>query len=172
MKVKSRSTYLLVITGILLLFFAVFDLLMGAVQISPVELIRHLAGRVSLDEQQLLILTRFRLPRLLSALLAGAALPACGLQMQTLFRNPLAGPYVLGISSGASFGAALVVLGAGAAGLLATWSLALAAWAGAGLVMLLLLLVSYRVRDVMTILILGLMFSSGAFMGGNFGIRG
>ena len=65
--------------------------------------------------------------------MAGAALPVCGLQMQTLFRNPLAGPYVLGISSGASFGAALVVLGAGATGIVATWSLAIAAWIGAGI---------------------------------------
>ncbi|RLD94173.1 MAG: iron ABC transporter permease, partial [Bacteroidetes bacterium] len=108
-----------------------------------------------------LILTKFRLPRIATALMAGAALPVCGLQMQTLFRNPLAGPYVLGISSGASFGAAIVVLGAGATGLVATWSLAIAAWIGAGTVMLLLLFVSYRIKDVMTILILGIMFSSG-----------
>ncbi|RLD55773.1 MAG: iron ABC transporter permease [Bacteroidetes bacterium] len=68
---------------------------------------------------------------------------------------------MLGISSGASFGAAIVVLGAGATGLVATWSLAIAAWIGAGTVMLLLLFVSYRIKDVMTILILGIMFSSG-----------
>jgi len=121
----------------------------------------HLTGRASLSEQQELILTKFRLPRVATALMAGAALPVCGLQMQTLFRNPLAGPYVLGISSGASFGAALVVLGAGATGIVATWSLAIAAWIGAGTVMLLLLFVSYRIKDVMTILILGIMFSSG-----------
>ena len=124
-------------------------------------MVRHINGRGSLSDQQLIILTRFRLPRVATALLAGAALPLCGLQMQTLFRNPLAGPYVLGISSGASFGAALVVLGAGATGLVATWSLALAAWMGAGVVMLLLLFVSRRIRDGLTILILGIMFSSG-----------
>jgi iron complex transport system permease protein len=114
-----------------------------------------------MSDQQVIILSRFRLPRVATALLAGAALPACGLQMQTLFRNPLAGPYVLGISSGASFGAALLVLGAGAAGMVASWSLALAAWTGAGLVMLLLIYVSFRIKNVMTILILGIMFSSG-----------
>jgi iron complex transport system permease protein len=81
--------------------------------------------------------------------------------MQTLFRNPLAGPYVLGISSGASFGAALVVLGTGATGLMGAWSLAFAAWMGAGMVMLLLLFVSFRIKDGLTILILGIMFSSG-----------
>jgi iron complex transport system permease protein len=146
---------------LLLLAVALLDIRLGSVRITFGELIRHLSGTDSLSGQQLIIIQKFRLPRLATALLAGAALPACGLQMQTLFRNPLAGPYVLGISSGASFGAALVVLGAGATGLIASWSVALAAWAGAGLVMLLLLYVSFRVRDVMTILILGIMFSSG-----------
>jgi len=124
-------------------------------------MLTHINGKASLSDQQVLILTKFRLPRIATALMAGAALPVCGLQMQTLFRNPLAGPYVLGISSGASFGAAIVVLGAGATGIVATWSLAIAAWIGAGTVMLLLLFVSFRIKDVMTILILGIMFSSG-----------
>ena len=147
--------------GLLLIALTLIDLRLGSIHISLGEIVGHLWGGKELSDQQLVILTRFRLPRLATALLAGAALPVCGLQMQTLFRNPLAGPYVLGISSGASFGAALVVLGAGAAGIVATWSLALAAWIGAGTVMLLLLFVSYRIKDVMTILILGIMFSSG-----------
>jgi cobalamin transport system permease protein len=137
------------------------DIRLGSVSITFSDMAKHLAGRESLSHQQIIILTRFRLPRVATALIAGAALPLCGLQMQTLFRNPLAGPYVLGISSGASFGAALVVLGAGATGLVATWSLALSAWMGAGVVMLLLLYVSQRIRDGLTILILGIMFSSG-----------
>ena len=149
------------IMGLLLIVLALVDVRLGSIHISLGEILRHLFGGEELSDQQLVILTRFRLPRLATALLAGAALPACGLQMQTLFRNPLAGPYVLGISSGASFGAAVVVLGAGATGIAATWSLAIAAWIGAGTVMLLLLFVSYRIKDVMTILILGIMFSSG-----------
>jgi len=147
--------------GLLLIALVLLDLRLGSIRISLGDMLGHLLGSGELSDQQRVILTRFRLPRLATALLAGAALPACGLQMQTLFRNPLAGPYVLGISSGASFGAALVVLGAGATGIAATWSLALAAWIGAGTVMLLLLFVSYRIKDVMTILILGIMFSSG-----------
>lgn len=147
--------------GLLLIVLALIDLRLGSIRISLGEMIGQVLGKEVLSEQQLIILNKFRLPRLATALLAGAALPVCGLQMQTLFRNPLAGPYVLGISSGASFGAALVVLGAGATGIAATWSLALAAWIGAGTVMLLLLFVSYRIKDVMTILILGIMFSSG-----------
>jgi iron complex transport system permease protein len=147
--------------GLLLIALFLIDLRLGSIRISLGDILGHLWGGEKLSDQQWVILTRFRLPRLATALLAGAALPVCGLQMQTLFRNPLAGPYVLGISSGASFGAALVVLGAGATGIAATWSLAVAAWIGAGTVMLLLLFVSFRIKDVMTILILGIMFSSG-----------
>lgn len=147
--------------ALLLLLLLVVDISLGSMGIHPADIWSHMWGQDVLSDQQLVILTKFRLPRVATALMAGAALPVCGLMMQTLFRNPLAGPYVLGISSGASFGAALVVLGAGATGIVATWSLAIAAWVGAGTVMLLLLFVSYRIKDVMTILILGIMFSSG-----------
>ncbi|MDF1574375.1 MAG: iron ABC transporter permease [Bacteroidales bacterium] len=157
----SRSVIVLYTLGLLLILLFVLDIGLGSISISLADMLGQLIGKSVLSDQQLLILTRFRLPRVATALLAGAALPVCGLQMQTLFRNPLAGPYVLGISSGASFGAALVVLGAGATGIVGTWSLAIAAWTGAGTVMLLLLFVSYRIKDVMTILILGIMFSSG-----------
>ena len=161
MKIRSRSAIIFYVLGLLLLALFLLDIRLGTIPIGLGEMLGHLFGRSSLSDQQLLILTKFRLPRVATALMAGAALPVCGLQMQTLFRNPLAGPYVLGISSGASFGAALVVLGAGATGIVATWSLAIAAWLGAGTVMVLLLFVSYRIKDVMTILILGIMFSSG-----------
>jgi iron complex transport system permease protein len=146
---------------LLLVVLVLLDIRLGSVKITFSDILAHLTGEEAMSDQQLVILKKFRLPRVATTLLAGAALPVCGLQMQTLFRNPLAGPYVLGISSGASFGAALLVLGAGAAGMIASWSLALAAWAGAGLVMLLLIYVSFRIRNVMTILILGIMFSSG-----------
>jgi len=160
-KIQSRSILIIYVLGLLLIALFLLDIRLGSISISFSDMLAHISGRESLSEQQMLILTKFRLPRIATALMAGAALPVCGLQMQTLFRNPLAGPYVLGISSGASFGAAVVVLGAGATGIVATWSLAIAAWIGAGTVMLLLLFVSYRIKDVMTILILGIMFSSG-----------
>lgn len=161
MNFQSRSFFVIILLVLLLIVLALLDIRLGSVEITFAEMIGHLWDSESLSQQQLIILNKFRLPRLATALLAGAALPVCGLQMQTLFRNPLAGPYVLGISSGASFGAAMVVLGVGATGIVATWSLALAAWIGAGTVMLLLLFVSFRIKDVMTILILGIMFSSG-----------
>jgi iron complex transport system permease protein len=161
--VESHSRKVLLFAGslVLLLLLLLADLRLGTVRITFGEMLAHLGGRGQLTDQQILILGKFRLPRILTALIAGAALPLCGLQMQTLFRNALAGPYVLGISSGASFGAALVVLGSGATTLVATWSLAAAAWLGAGVVMVLLLFVSMRIRDSLTILILGIMFSGG-----------
>ena len=109
----------------------------------------------------------FRFPRAITAILAGIALSVSGLQMQTVFRNPLAGPYVLGISAGASLGVALVVigfsgfLGAGVFSLSGSWLLIIAAWLGAAFVLIVILMVSLRVRDIMTILILGIMFGSG-----------
>jgi iron complex transport system permease protein len=160
-KIRSRSIFVIYILGLLLIALFLLDIRLGSISISFGDMLGHLTGKGTLSEQQVLIISKFRLPRVATALMVGAALPVCGLQMQTLFRNPLAGPYVLGISSGASFGAALVVLGAGATGIVATWSLAIAAWIGAGTVMMMLLFVSYRIKDVMTILILGIMFSSG-----------
>ena len=103
------------------------------------------------------IILNIRLIKAIVALLAGASLSVSGLQMQTLFRNPLAGPYVLGISSGASLGVALVVL----AGVGSSMGVAGAAWAGAGIVLLIIAAVGHRIKDIMVILILGMMFSSG-----------
>ena len=98
------------------------------------------------------IILNIRLIKAVVALLAGAALSVSGLQMQTLFRNPLAGPYVLGISSGASLGVALVVL----AGFGSSIGIA-----GAALVLVVIAAVGHRIKDIMVILILGMMFSSG-----------
>ncbi len=109
----------------------------------------------------------FRIPRIISATIAGIALSVSGLQMQTVFRNPLAGPYVLGISSGASLGVALVVIGfsayfgANVFNIHSGWLLIIAAWTGSALVLILILLVSLRTRDIMTVLILGIMLGSG-----------
>ncbi len=112
------------------------------------------------------IILDFRLPKLITALLAGAALSVSGLQMQTIFRNPLAGPYVLGISAGASLGVALLVMGfssffiSGYMNVAGTWLIAFVACLGAGAVLLLIFIVSLRVTDIMTILILGILVGS------------
>ena len=112
------------------------------------------------------IIQNYRLPKAITAILVGSGLGISGLLMQTLFRNPLAGPFVLGITSGASLGVALVILGSSIFGgflatfLLTKWSLVIAASLGSFLVLLLVLIVSSKVRDTMAILIIGLMFGS------------
>lgn len=111
------------------------------------------------------ILFDFRLPKAIVALLAGAALSASGLLMQTVFRNPLAGPYVLGVSSGASLGVAIFLLGLpmlGSAGLARDLGVAASAWIGAAAILLLVMAVSARIKDIMAVLILGMMFGSAA----------
>lgn len=112
------------------------------------------------------IIQNYRLPKAFTAILVGSGLGISGLLMQTLFRNPLAGPFVLGISSGASLGVALVILGAGLFGgafstlLISKWSIVIAASLGSFLVLLAVLIVSSKVKDTMAILIIGLMFGS------------
>jgi iron complex transport system permease protein len=157
---------LAVLTGGLLIAFLA-DLYLGSVRISLGELFRFLAGLSDPQSTAGKILLIFRLPKAIAALLAGAALAIAGLQMQTVFRNPLAGPFVLGINSGASLGVSIVVLAVGAStgsaflqrfeigGQLA---LVLAATIGSAGVLLLVLAFSTRVRGVMTLLILGLLF--------------
>ncbi|MWW25533.1 FecCD family ABC transporter permease [Algibacter lectus] len=112
------------------------------------------------------IILNYRLPKAITAIIVGSGLGISGLLMQTLFRNPLAGPFVLGISSGASLGVALVILGSGVfGGVLASlfvskWGIVIAASLGSFLVLLAVLMFSIRVRDTMAILIIGLMFAS------------
>lgn len=132
------------------------DMAVGAVNIPLTDVWRALTGG-DCPESTVKIVRNIRFVKALVALLAGAALSVSGLQMQTLFRNPLAGPYVLGISSGASLGVALVVL----AGLGSSLGLAGAAWIGSSVVLVLIGVAARRIKDIMVILILGMMFSSG-----------
>lgn len=137
---------------------------LGAVNLSPAQLFSLLFQGENADPVLRSILLEFRLPRIGTALLAGAGLGGAGLIMQTVFRNPLADPFVLGVQSGASLGVALVVLLAAPLGGLATsfiggpLTLVTAASIGAGLVLFLVLSLSRRV-DVLSVLIIGLMMS-------------
>lgn len=110
------------------------------------------------------ILFDFRLPKATVAVLAGVALSASGLLMQTVFRNPLAGPYVLGVSSGASLGVAIFLMGGSVLGfgLARDLGMVLSAWIGAAAILLLIMAVSTRIKDIMAVLILGMMFGSAA----------
>jgi len=153
---------------LILVIFFFLDLFLGSLIIPANEVVRAILSPGSANETFRVIVLEFRLPKALTALLAGIALSVSGLQMQTVFRNPLAGPYVLGISAGASLGIAIFVLGfssylsAGLFSVFSSWTLALVAWLGSFLVMLLVLYVSIKVKDIMTILILGILFTSAA----------
>jgi ABC-type Fe3+-siderophore transport system permease subunit len=110
------------------------------------------------------IVLNYRLPKALVAICAGIGLSLSGLQMQTFFRNPLAGPFVLGISSGAGLGVAILMLAGSAFGFalsgINSWAIASAGVLGAGLVLAAVSLVAWKVKDSMTLLIIGLMFGS------------
>lgn len=140
------------------------NLSMGSVWIPPVELVEGLvSGNWAKNSWEQIIL-HYRLPKALVAILAGIGLSVSGLQMQTFFRNPLAGPYVLGISSGAGLGVALLMLAGAAFGVsltgLNSWAIAGAGIVGAGSLLVLVSLIAWHVKDSMTLLIVGLMVGS------------
>ncbi|HEX8014831.1 MAG TPA: iron ABC transporter permease [Flavobacterium sp.] len=146
------------------MFFASISL--GSVNIPFKDVYASLAGGEASKSTWEYIIINYRLPKAITAILVGTGLSISGLLMQTLFRNPLAGPYVLGLSSGASLGVAFVILGAGFLPsllkiiALSSYGIVLASTLGSTLVLLLVLLVSQRLRDTMAILIVGLMFGS------------
>ena len=159
---KNKS----IIVGLLLAFivFFIFDVLLGSVQIPLSEVVKIIFGHSS-NPTWVTIITEFRIPKAITAVLAGSALSVCGLLMQTFFRNPLADPFVLGISSGASLGVALVVLTAGSFGInlyflgdiASNLSITVAASIGASMVLLLITVVARKISSNVTLLILGLM---------------
>lgn len=149
-----------------MLFLFVVNISLGSVSIPLKEVFRSLTGGIASKETWEYILINYRLPKAIAAILVGMGLSISGLLMQTLFRNPLAGPYVLGLSSGASLGVATVILGAAllppflATLLLSSYGIILASSLGSFTVLLAVLAVSHRLRDTMAILIVGLMFGS------------
>ena len=162
---KQRSTTLFIVLSLLLVILFMLDLLVGSVHISLRDILGAIVG-ADIDPATRLIVLDIRLVKAIVAVLAGMALSVSGLQMQTLFRNPLAGPYVLGISSGASLGVAIFILGMPLLGVatnstLSSVGTAGAAWLGSALILAFVASVSTRIKDIMVILILGMMISSG-----------
>jgi iron complex transport system permease protein len=162
----KRELKVLVLMAVLLPVFFLIDLRIGSYPISFSDLLKAIFSPSTLDNQVVLIVNQYRIPKAFTAILAGAALSVSGLQMQTVFRNPLAGPYILGVSSGASLGVALVVLGTGgfigweSVSILSSWGIVAAAWLGSALVLMLIIAISARIREIMTILIMGILISS------------
>jgi len=163
---RDRSFKVFIILSLLLLLFFLLDLFIGSYYISISEIIKSIFHPYDVEPQISSIILQFRIPKAVTAVLAGAALSVAGLQMQTVFRNPLAGPDILGVSSGASLGVALLVLGAGSligsgiGSVASSWGIVGAAWIGSGLILILIVLISARIKDIMTILILGILLSS------------
>jgi iron complex transport system permease protein len=165
---KNKSPYTILFISGLLLCILVFwvNLSIGSVAIPFGEVIGRFFGQEFSKRSWETIIIGYRLPKAFTAILAGITLSISGLQMQTFFRNPLAGPFVLGISSGAGLGVALLIMAGSAfgwslyAGSLGLWAVITAASAGAILVLLLMSLTAWKVKDSMTLLIVGLMFGS------------
>ena len=149
--------------GILIILLFTANLLIGSVSIPPIEVFRMLIGSEGSKESWGFILWELRIPQALTALLCGSALATCGLMLQTAFKNPLAGPSILGISSGASLGAALVMLlfggtiSAGSLSLSGFVSVLLGAFVGAMLIMALILFFSTLIKSNVMLLITGIM---------------
>jgi ABC-type Fe3+-siderophore transport system permease subunit len=158
------KTYLFPIALILLGLSFLLNLSLGSVMIPAGEILSGLLSGNWLKPSWEQIILNYRLPKALVAILAGIGLSLSGLQMQTFFRNPLAGPFVLGISSGAGLGVAILILAGSAIGFtvsgINSWAIATAGILGSGLVLSTVSLVAWRVKDSMTLLIIGLMFGS------------
>ncbi len=161
---QKRTTILFALLALLTLVLFAVDMMVGSVDITAREVWAAISGGAC-DPIKSKIILDVRLTKAIVAILAGSALAVSGLQMQTLFRNPLAGPYVLGVSSGASLGVALFILGAPLMGwasssTLSSLGVAGAAWIGSAAVLALVAAVSRRIKDIMVILILGMMIGS------------
>ncbi|MBI6115305.1 iron ABC transporter permease [Salegentibacter maritimus] len=148
------------------LFLGFLNISLGSVNIPFKDVFASIFNLEVSKETWRYIIVEYRLPKAITAIITGSGLAISGLLMQTLFRNPLAGPYVLGLSSGASLGVAIVIMGASIFGgvfagvLLSKWSLVIASSLGSLLVLMAVILASIKLRDTMAILIIGLMFAS------------
>lgn len=170
---KYKNILLFTSLTFLMLVLFVLDIGLGQVSIPLKEVFKSLIGQEASKETWQYIIVNFRLPKAITAVLVGMGLSVSGLLMQTMFRNPLAGPDVLGLSSGSSLGVAFVILGASflpamfSSLIMSSYGIIIASCLGSFLVLLAVLVVSQRLRNTMSILIIGIMFGSftSAFVG-------
>lgn len=165
-KIKVSVLLVLIVAAFLL------DVALGAVHIPIGAVLKTLFSPATADGTWLYIIEKIRLPKACTAVLVGCGLSVSGLQMQTLFRNPLAGPSVLGITAGASLGVALVMLSAGTVtslytiqemGISGSWLIILASSLGAALIMILIVVISSSLKDNVIVLIVGVMIANITF---------
>lgn len=161
---RNTTLFIFLTIGVAVLFLT--NISLGSISIPIKSLIKVFFGESSGKDTWDYILINYRLPKAITAVLVGMGLSISGLLMQTLFRNPLAGPYVLGLSAGSSLGVAFVILGASivpnfmASILLSSYGIVIASSLGSLTVLIAVLILSHRLRDTMAILIVGLMFGS------------
>jgi iron complex transport system permease protein len=160
------------VIGLLILFLLIFfmlDVALGSIAIPFKEVVKIFFSQGSENEAWVYIVEKIRIPKALTAVLVGCGLSVSGLQMQTLFRNPLAGPSVLGITAGASLGVALIMLSAGSItslytiqelGISGSWLIIIAATLGAALIMTIILAISSSLKDNVIMLIVGVMIAN------------
>lgn len=159
-----NSSFIALVILLLLTWFV--NLSLGSISIQTNDLIAILFQNDIVDSNLAYIVTNYRIPKSITAILVGSGLGLSGLLMQTLFRNPLAGPFVLGVSSGASLGVAILILGASlfsgvfGALLISNWSVALFSSLGSFFVLSAVMIAVKKIRNTMSILIIGLMFGS------------
>ncbi len=162
MNTKQKTYFIFLI--VVLLIAILVNISFGSVSIPFKAILNSFFNPNGVKEQWIYIIKDYRLPKAVTAILVGSGLSISGLLMQTLFKNPLAGPFVLGISSGSSLGVAFLILGANLFGFsvlaLNNFSLAIASGIGAFLVLLAVLIASKNIRNTASILIIGLMFGS------------
>lgn len=163
--IKTSNFHFLMLAIALMVFF-ILNISLGSVSIPALEILKNISGIPSENNTWTYIITQYRLPKAITAVLVGSGLSACGLFMQTLFRNPMAGPYVLGISSGASLGVAILILGSSILGgkylALGNNQIAtvIAGILGALVILISVMAVSGHIKNTMALLIIGLMFGS------------
>ncbi len=162
----QKSKYILFFSILisLLLILIFIDLITGSIKLSFSEIINYFTNKNASELDYYLLLKEFRIPRVSMAILAGASLSVSGLLMQTIFRNPLAGPDILGISSGASLGVAIVVLAGNNLfgnnfNIVSNFATIIAAGIGAALILSLILAISLKIRDILSILIIGILIA-------------
>jgi len=163
---KKTYTKQFILLSVLLVLLGFLNISLGSVSIPFDEILTIVFGGEPSKDSWKTIILNFRVPKAITAILVGSGLSISGLLMQTLFRNPLAGPFVLGISSGASLGVALLILGSSAFGgyfltiSFSSWGIAIAASTGSFLVLSAVIIAAQKIRNTMSILIIGLMFGS------------
>lgn len=168
LQAKGKRRILILALFLLLILFFLADIAYGSINIPLIEIINIIFSKTHSNLAWNNIILKIRFPKAITAILAGAALSVSGLQMQTLFKNPLAGPSVLGITSGASLGVAVIMLSSGVVttifsisqlGILSSWLLIFSATLGAFLTLLFVLAIASKVKDNIILLLVGLMVS-------------